>query len=318
MPGLLSGRPRETVVATNRSAIRRKPARPGAARAVKALVALTLAALALTLGPLRPAEAGAPSNGYRFGIFPYLPVLTIDQIFGPMAASFAQDLKRPVYLKTKSTFEKFADELARQTYDIVLVHPFHYVEAADLYGYRPLVRVDKKLTAVIMIDPEQPWRGWHDLAGRVLALAPELSAVSELLKAVLTDAGLNPDVDVMLSHYGTKTSCLQAVVIGSADACAVPRFILPQVGLITGMKLEVMAEITPISQLVIAVHSRVPAADRAKLLAGILSWPHTEQGQAILAVGAWSGFALARDADYDGIRRDHSRRSRTLDRLARR
>jgi phosphonate transport system substrate-binding protein len=318
MPGLLSDRPRESVVATNRSANRRKAARPGAARAVKALVALTLAALALTLGPLRPAEADAPSRGYRFGVFPYLPVLTIDQVFGPMAASFAEDLKRPVYLKTKSTFEKFADELSRQTYDIVLVHPSHYVEAADRYGYRPLVRVEKKLTAVIMIDAEQPWRGWHDLAGRVLALPPELSAVSELLKAVLTDAGLNPDVDVMLSHYGTKMSCLQAVVIGSADACAVPRLILSRVGLIAEMKLKVMAETTPISQLVIAVHGRVPAADRAKLLADILSWPRTEQGQAILAAGTWSRFALARDADYDGIRRDHSRRSRTLDSLARR
>ena len=318
MSGLLSDRPRETVVATNRSAIRRKAARPGAARAVNALVALTLAALALMLGPLRPAEAGEPSYGYRFGVFPYLPVLTIDQIFGPMAASFAQGLKRPVYLKTKSTFEKFAYELSRQTYDIVLVHPFNYVEAADRYGYRPLVRVDKKLTAVIMIDAEQPWRSWHDLAGRVLALPPELSAVSELLKAVLTDAGLNPDVDVMLSHYGTKMSCLQAVVIGSADACAVPRFILSWVGLIAEMRLKVMAETTPISQLVIAVHGRVPAADRAKLLADILSWPRTEQGQAILAAGAWSGFALAHDADYDGIRRDHSRRLRTLDSRAQR
>jgi ABC-type phosphate/phosphonate transport system substrate-binding protein len=113
-------------------------------------------------------------------------------------------------------------------------------------------------------------------------------------------------------------SCLQAVVIGSADACAVPRLILSRVGLIAEMKLKVMAETTPISQLVIAVHGRVPAADRAKLLADILSWPRTEQGQAILAAGAWSGFALARDADYDGIRRDHSRRSRTLDSLARR
>ena len=218
MPGSFG--PRENVVASNRLAIRRGAAGPGVARAVKALVALMLAALALTSGPLRSATADEPSYGYRFGVFPYLPVLTIDQVFGPMTVSLAQELERPVYLKTKSTFEKFADELARQTYDIVLVHPFLYIEAAERYGYRPLVRVDNKLTAVIMIDAGQPWRGWHDLAGRVLALPPELSAVSDLVKMLLTDAGLNPDVDVMLRHYGTKMSCLQAVVTGSADACA--------------------------------------------------------------------------------------------------
>ena len=318
MPGSFGGRPREIVVATKRLAMRRKAARPGAARAVKTLVALTLAALALTFGPLRSAGAGEPSYGYRFGVFPYLPVLTIDQIFGPMAVSLAQELERPVYLKTKSTFERFTDELAKQTYDIVLVHPFLYVEAADRYGYRPLVRVDKKLTAAIMIDARQPWRGWHDLAGRVLALPPELSAVGELVKTVLTDAGLKPDVDVMLRPYGTKMSCLQAVVTGSADACAVPHLILSRVGLIAEMKLKVMVETTPISHLVIAVHSRVPATDRVKLLADILSWPRTEQGQAILTAGAWPGFVVARDHDYDGIRRDRARRARTLDAMAQR
>ena len=68
-------------------------------------------------------------HGYRFGVFPYLPALTIDRIFGPIAASFATALGRPVYLKTKSTFEKFAGELEQATYDIIFVHPFFYVEA---------------------------------------------------------------------------------------------------------------------------------------------------------------------------------------------
>ena len=63
--------PRENVVASNRLAIRRGAAGPGVARAVKALVALMLAALALTSGPLRSATAGEPSYGYRFGVFPY-------------------------------------------------------------------------------------------------------------------------------------------------------------------------------------------------------------------------------------------------------
>ena len=133
-----------------------------------------------------------------------------------------------------------------------------------------------------------------------------------MIKAALTDAGLKPEVDVMLRYYGTKMACLQAVVTGSADACAVPRFVLSQVGLIAELNLKVMAETRPISHLVLAVHSRVPEADRAKLLADVLSWPRTEQGQMILAAGAWPGFVVARDEDYDPIRRDRARRARTL------
>jgi ABC-type phosphate/phosphonate transport system substrate-binding protein len=145
-----------------------------------------------------------------------------------------------------------------------------------------------------------------------------LSAVSEMIKAALTDAGLKPEVDVILRYYGTKMGCLQAVVTGSADACAVPRFALSQVGPIAELKLKVMTETEPISHLVIAVHSRVPDAARAKLLADILSWPRTEHGRAILAAGGWPGFVAARDGDYHEIRRQRAQRARQLSGLAQR
>jgi ABC-type phosphate/phosphonate transport system substrate-binding protein len=290
----------------DRVAVPPRPARRCLARSAAALAILALAA-AFVLAPPRSAAAGEPADGYRFGVFPYLPVLTIDKLFGPMAVSFARVLDRPVYLKTKSSFEKFADELANQTYDIILVHPFFYVEAADNYHYRPLARVDQKLTAVALVPAERPWSGWHDLAGRTLALPPEMSAVSQLVKAALIEVGLWPDIDLTLRHYGTKISCLQAVVIGTADACAVPNFVLSQIESSAEMKLRRLAETAPINHLVIAAHRCLTRADRAKLLANILSWPGTAKGQAILAAGTWPGFVVAKDAEYDQIRRYRSR-----------
>ena len=47
--------------------------------------------------------------------------------------------------------------------------------------------------------------------------------------------------------------------------------------------------------------------DRARLLAVILAWPESAQGQAILTTGAWPGFEVAEDADYDEIRSYRSR-----------
>lgn len=304
MTSLASGRPPPGAEATDRSS---GGPRITLRRVAPAVAALAFAMLALTLGPWRSGTAGEPSYGYRFGVFPYLPVLTIDQLFGPMAVSFAEVLERPVYLKTKSTFEKFAEELADQSYDIVLVHPFFYVDAADKYHYRPLARVDDKLTALAMVAVERPWGSWRDLAGRTLALPPELSAVSQLVKSALIDAGLWPGVDLTLRYYMTKMSCLQAVVAGSADACAVPRFVLSQVQSIAELPLRVMAETAPVNHFVIAVHDRVPEGDRAKLLATVLAWPDNPQGRAILATGAWPGFVVAEDAEYDEIRSYRSR-----------
>lgn len=274
-------------------------------------VLLALACLALLLLPLERAGAAGPNDqrapGYRFGVFPYVPALTIDRIFGPIAASFAAELGRPVYLKTRSTFEQFAVQLDDQAYDIIFVHPFFYVQAADHHQYLPLARLEGQLTAVAIIREERPWRTWSDLAGKVVAMPPALAAVSGLVRVALVDAGLIPGIDATLWHYRTKASCLQAVRVGAADACVLPRFVLSHIGAIGDRNLRVMAEAPAINHLVFATHPRVPGIDRSKLLALILSWPDTEQGKAILAIGSWPRFVTAHDADYAQVRNYNAR-----------
>lgn len=240
--------------------------------------------------------------GYRFGVFPYVPALTIDRIFGPIAASFSAELNRPVYLKTRSTLESFAEQLEQQTYDIIFVHPFFYVQAADQHDYVPLARLVGRLSAIALVSEEQPWQSWADLAGKVVAIPPPLAAGNELAKWALLDAGLVPEIDLTLRPYRTKMDCLQAVSAGAADACVLPRFVLPQIDGATKIRLRAMAETPAVPNLVFATHRRVPHADRMRLLALIQSWPITAQGRAILAAGSWPGFVPARDADFAEVR----------------
>jgi phosphonate transport system substrate-binding protein len=280
------------------------PSAPLGGRTWRALAWWLLLLAALVLSLARHTVAGEPAlqNSYRFGVFPYLPTLSIDRIFGPMAASFTEDLAKPVKLRTKSTFEKFADELGNETYDIIFVHPFFYVDAADKHGYLPLARLNEPLTALLMVRREQPWQNLRDLAGKVVALPPALAAVSELTKAALTDVGLDPGKDVTLRYYRTKYSCLQAVVMGTADACAVPGFVLSQIATAGEAKLRPLAETAAVNHFVFAVHPRVPAWDREALRHCILNWSNTPQGRNLLAIGAWKGFVEARDQDYDPVR----------------
>jgi ABC-type phosphate/phosphonate transport system substrate-binding protein len=276
----------------------------------QSLVAV-LAALMLLLGSTQFAAATTPENGYRFGIFPYLPALTIDKIFGPLAIRFARDLELPVQLRTKSSFELFAKELAAESYDIILVHPFFYVDAADRYDYLPLARVDDDLVAVVLVDADRPWNDWQDLTGRTLGLPSALSAVSELAQAALRARGLTPGVDVILRHYTSKLSCLHAAVLGDADGCAVPGFLRSQLEGVAELKLRVMAKTEPIRHFVLAVHQRMAPAHRTTLLRGLLSLPDSDEGRAILAATAWPRFVAAQDHEYDAVRRYRAQR-RTL------
>ena len=270
-----------------------------AACARKPLVAL-MATLILLLGCARLAAATTPEDTYRFGIFPYLPALTIDEIFGPLAARFARDLDAPVQLKTKSTFELYAEELSKESYDIILVHPFFYVDAADRHDYLPLARVDDDLIAVVLVGADRPWNDWQDLAGRTLALPPALSAVSELVQVALRARGLASEVT--LRHYASKLSCLHAAVLGDAAGCAVPGFVASQLEEVAELNLRVMAETPPTRHFVLAVHQRVAPTPRATLLQSLLGLQDSDDGKAILAATAWPRFVAAQDHEYDAVR----------------
>jgi phosphonate transport system substrate-binding protein len=269
------------------------------------MLAGAILAAGILLLPTSAVSADDPPipASYRLGVFPYIPVVTIDRIYGPVAAQLAEDLGRPVTLKTKPTFEQFIAELNNESYDIVLVHPFLYVDARDQHQYLPLARLDEPLTAVIMVREDHPAVTLPDLAGGKIALPPALSAVSELVKAALVANRIRPGTDVVLEHYRSKPSCLQAVAIGRADACGVPRFALSQIDPTNKFKLRELFETPGVSNFVFAAHARVPEDDRINLYKSIVAWPYTAKGRAILAGGAWTRFVTARDSDYDDVRR---------------
>jgi phosphonate transport system substrate-binding protein len=272
----------------------------------KASLVAALCAAAVLVWHTQAASADdQPSQlaAYRLGVFPYVPVLAVDRIYGPVAAQFAEDLGRPIHLKTKATFDKFVEELRKETYDIILVHPFFYVEARDEHHYLPLARLEEPLTAVVMVRDDEPLETLADLKGKTIALPPALAAVTELVRSSLLDAGLVPGVNVALEHYRSKPSCLQAVTVGRAAACGLPRFALAQIDPDNERKLRLLFETEPVSNFLFAAHSRVPESDRIDLTRSILAWPFTAKGRRILAGGAWNRFVRARDQEYDEIRR---------------
>ena len=242
-------------------------------------------------------------QAYRLGVFPYIPVAAIDRLFGPVALQLAEDLGRPVHLKTKPTFAKFAEELSKETYDIILVHPFFYISAHEEHGYVPLARLDEPLTAVVLVREDDPLEGLLDLEDRTIGLPPTLAAATELVMGALLDAGLRPGVDVELRHFRSKSSCLRAVASGRTAACALPSFAIAQIDPGNRRKLRAIFESEPVANFLFAAHARVPDSDRTDVARSILAWPFTAKGRKILSGGAWSRFVPALDQDYDEVRR---------------
>ncbi|MGI9486351.1 MAG: phosphate/phosphite/phosphonate ABC transporter substrate-binding protein [Geminicoccaceae bacterium] len=223
--------------------------------------------------PVRASAAAEtlPKPAYRLGVFPYLPALTIDRLYGPLAESLSLELERLVKLRTKSTFENFADAIEKQSYDILFVHPFFFVDAVDHHGYVPLARLDRPLKAVLVAAADGRATALDDLIGGTIGLPPKLAAVSKLIKSALMDKGLRPGLDVGIRHFRNKASCLQAVSAGAVEACGVPAFIFEEIEAFSSRSVRIIFEAAPVSHFAFAVHGRVPAGEREQLRDLVLS-----------------------------------------------
>ncbi len=247
----------------------------------------------------RPASTFEP---YRLGVFPYAHVLTIDRIYGPLAAQLAEDLGRPVLVKTKSTDKDFAQELQEEAYEILVVHGFYYVEAVDSLHYLPLARLDKPpMCASVLVRKDDPAKVPSDLVGRTISLPPEFSGIGRLVEGALIEHGLAPS-DVVLQRQVSGRACLQALAMGAVDACAGPDFMTSQFNLKHELGLRTLFESRRVSNMVIAAHSRIPEGERERILRSILAWSESPNATAILPGGPWKRFVPAKDSDYDDFR----------------
>jgi phosphonate transport system substrate-binding protein len=251
-----------------------------------------------------PVLACAAEGPYEFGVFPYLPITKIHELYAPMASDFEAKLGRQVQLGSKSGYATFGAELRKQTYDIALVQPFDYIEAHDKHDYLPLARRSGDLQALIVVRNDSPLKTLDELRGKIIANPPADAAVSQLASMALWDAGLHPSADVRREYGRNHFTCLQSVLIGAADACATAEQAMRTVeGKAQGTsRFRVLHRTAPIPHALFVVHKRVPKKDRDALLRTILDWPKTEEGRRILERGQFMPFVAAKDADYEVVR----------------
>jgi phosphonate transport system substrate-binding protein len=258
-------------------------------------------AIALALGC---AQAPAADKPYEFGVFPHLPLAKLRQLYDPIATDFEVKLGRQVWLSSKADYSAFRAALVKESYDIAFVQPFDYVDAHDRHGYLPLARRAPNLEALILVRPDSPFKSLRDLKGKIVANPPVEAAVSHLTTMALRDAGIDPATGVTRDYGRSHFTCMQSVLIGTADACGTARQALLHFEREKQMssRFRVLYKTVPIPHTLFVVHRRVPKRDRDILLHAILAWGKTEEGRKIIEDGQFFPFVEAKDVDYDVVR----------------
>lgn len=240
-----------------------------------------------------------------FGVFPFLPASRLEAVFAPLAAEISGALQSEVLYQSSSSFEKFADRLANEEFDIAFIQPFDYLKIASQHNYFPLVRRNESLRGVYVVRQDSPLNSIKDLKGKTIAMAPETAALSYLGKISLVENGLIPARDVVVQHFRSHHSCLQEVLIGHADACVTGEPAMRMFTNLNKVQLRILGQTEASAAMLFVAHARVPA-ERRELIRRVLrqtNLEYLEPGlRTLLKKADQPAFVRAEDRDFDELR----------------
>lgn len=260
------------------------------------------ALLAWAAMPLIAVAQATPAEGYRLGIFPYMPARQAVELWGPVAADMGAALAHAVRLESTPTFAEFTRELAAGRYDIAHIQPFDYLDAVEKHGYVPLARLDAPLVARLVVRDDSRYRTLESLRGTIIALPPAPSANARMVLRALHDHKLVPGRDVEVRHFNSHDSCLQQVWAGTASACGTSRSPILLFEQRMQARLRAVHDTPAIAHALFVAHRRVPVEHRARLQQLIVGWSGSDAGRALLKNLGFPGFVVPRADEYAVLR----------------
>jgi len=247
------------------------------------------------------AAVADPDTPLSFGVFPYLPPARLEQLYAPVAADLSRAIGRPIQLRTRPNFRSFANEIKRQSYDLIFIQPVAYAQLASRHGYHALARPGRPLRAIIVVQEKSSIHSLADLRDKRISAPPQLAAVSILGLQMLLDNALQPGNDIKLIHGKSHVACLRMILIGKTSACITAAPPLSMFSKKSGIPFRVIARSDPVPASTFAVHTRVARSIRDTLRKQILHWGKTPSGRKLIGSLGFSPFILSLDRDYKAL-----------------
>jgi phosphonate transport system substrate-binding protein len=239
---------------------------------------------------------------YVFGVFPHLPPRQIEKIYAPIAKEFSEILGKPVHLRSNSSYQNFMDNLDAGKFDIAFVQPFDYVRVADSLGYKSLATREESLATIFVVAKNSSLKSAADLKGKRIALPPKVAAVSRLTMEFLKKQKLVPGKDVTISYHRSHVSCLQQVIIKTADVCGTAAPALRFFKHKMKVDMDIIAKTKSIPHALYTTHPGLSEQEYRNLKSAILSWANTKKGKILLKRGKLAGYKYVKDEDYNIVR----------------
>ncbi|MDH5377067.1 MAG: phosphate/phosphite/phosphonate ABC transporter substrate-binding protein, partial [Gammaproteobacteria bacterium] len=159
------------------------------------------------------------------------------------------------------------------------------------------------LNGVILVSIDSDISSIEQLKGKVVSSPPEVSALAHLTNMALSEKGINAKKDVTRIYAKNHFACMQAVLLGKAQACGTAKRAMAQFeDKEMSKRFKIIAQTPKIPHSLFVVHSRVSKDEREMLKNRIITWEKTATGKQILERSNLVPFVEAHDKEYNVVR----------------
>ncbi len=223
-----------------------------------------LLGISLLLAIPLAATAAAPET-IEIGLLPTLSARSTLATYQPLRSYLQEHLKRPVVLVTAPDYRTYIERTQRREYHYVVTAP-HFARLAQTEaGYRPLVRVQRDLQALLVTEAGTGAKRIADLRNQVVTTPDRLAVASMLGIELLRAHGLQPDRDVTVRAMPSFSSAVIALRNGEAAAAVTVATALNQMPQDIRARLTTLATSRPISHIMFLAGPQVPQAEAAEV-----------------------------------------------------
>lgn len=233
------------------------PLQPARRQLLRGLAALPLAAALIP----RRARSATPAP-LRLAVVPQLTPVEMHRNWAPVVDALTT-AGLPCELVIHASIPKFETEFLQGRADLVFLNPYHMVLARKAHGYIPLLRDRRALEGVLVVRQDAPYRELGQLQGQRLSFpAPNALAASLYIRAMLErEYRLRYEAHFAQNHR----NAVRQVLVGDSAAAGVVKTTFEMEPPQVQQDLRILYTTPPLAPHPLAVHPRVPLAQRQRI-----------------------------------------------------
>ena len=231
------------------------------------------------------------------GVVPQFPMERIATDWNPVLKEVSRISGLRLELKYYASIPEFEKAFLKGELDIAYLNPYHAVMARKAAGYIPIIRDDhQRLTGILVVRKDSPVTRLEQLEGATIAFpAPNAFGASLYMRALLTEQARLRFTAV---YRTTHSNVFRHVLSGQAQAGGAIQHTLDREAPEVRESLRILYE-TPVAYShPVAVHPRVPAAERLALQRAFLNLASRAEFASLLKEIQIPAPAIARYEDY--------------------